>query len=146
MRNCAWAISFCHVWIACHGRAVTEMLSYLGDRYFLNSWPMNFSPTCIIKPLCFNTWIHQTSCMHYVGGWDERMWSVETCWNVYYHSEYCVTSSQNRFAVWWVSESWCICAVAKGILVTMAINPSHAVWIAMETETKTQGVPACSYE
>lgn len=30
----------------------------------------------------------------------------------------------------------CASALGKGILVTMAINPTHAVSVAIETETK----------
>lgn len=34
----------------------------------------------------------------------------------------------------------------RGILVSIAIKSSHVDWVAMETETKTQGVTACSDE
>lgn len=34
----------------------------------------------------------------------------------------------------------------RGMLVTMAIHPTHAAGVAVETETKTRGVPACFSE
>lgn len=44
----------------------------------------------------------------------------------------------------------CVCVrelvcVVTGMLVTMAINPTHAVEVVMETETKTQGIAVSSY-